>query len=53
MKYFFQAGQTVSPRPHMFVVEAGHNTYELLSEDVLSIRGFEKYTCNNYHLGNG
>lgn len=39
-------------RPQMKLVEPHQESYNEISADVLSIRGFQEYSCNEYHLGN-
>ena len=38
-------------RPQMKLVEPHQESYNEISADVLSIRGFQEYACNEYHLG--
>ena len=38
-------------RPQMKLVEPHQESYNEISADVLSIRGFQEYSCNEYHLG--
>ena len=51
MMSFVQGGRTVANRPHLRIIELGMNTSKEISNDALSIRGFEEYRCNDYHLG--
>ncbi|XP_046655188.1 vacuolar protein sorting-associated protein 41 homolog [Daphnia pulicaria] len=37
-------------RPQMKLVEPHQESYNEISADVLSIRGFQEYSCNEYHL---
>ncbi|XP_074658816.1 vacuolar protein sorting-associated protein 41 homolog [Tubulanus polymorphus] len=39
-----------SPRPHLRILAPEIVSYEELSNDALSIRGFNLYRCNDYHL---
>lgn len=38
-------------RPQMKLIEPHQETYNEISADVLSIRGFQDYFCYEYHLG--
>ena len=38
-------------RPQMKLVEPHQESYNEISADVLSIRGFQEYHCSDYHLG--
>lgn len=38
-------------RPQMKLIEPHQETYNEISADVLSIRGFQDYSCHEYHLG--
>ena len=38
-------------RPQMKLVETHQDNYTEISADVLSIRGFQEYSCRDYHLG--
>lgn len=38
-------------RPQMKLIEPLQETYHEISADVLSIRGFQDYSCREYHLG--
>ncbi len=38
-------------RPHLRVIEPNMEYYDEVSNDALSIRGFQEYRCNDYHLG--
>ena len=38
-------------RPQMKLVDPHQESYIEISADVLSIRGFQDYQCNEYHLG--
>jgi hypothetical protein len=38
-------------RPQMKLVEPEQEKYTEISADVLSIRGFQDYSCREYHLG--
>ncbi|KAK7508589.1 hypothetical protein BaRGS_00000155, partial [Batillaria attramentaria] len=40
----------VCKRPHLQIVEPYMNKYEEVSNDALSIRGFEEYRISDYHL---
>ena len=40
----------VSSRPHIRILEPLMHNYEEVSNDALSIRGFQEYRCNDYHL---
>ncbi|KAK3103437.1 hypothetical protein FSP39_019243 [Pinctada imbricata] len=39
-----------SKRPHLKVVRPGMEFYDEMSNDALSVRGFEEYKSNDYHL---
>ena len=41
----------VCKRPHLQIIDPGMNKYEEVSNDALSIRGFEEYRISDYHLG--
>ena len=41
----------ISQRPNLRILEAHMDYYEELSNDALSIRGYQEYRCNDYHLG--
>ncbi|XP_048239189.1 vacuolar protein sorting-associated protein 41 homolog [Haliotis rufescens] len=45
-----EGGRMVSNRPHLQVLDAGMNRFDEISNDALSIRGFQEYRCNDYHL---
>ncbi|KAJ8313760.1 hypothetical protein KUTeg_008321 [Tegillarca granosa] len=45
-----EGGRLVSKRPHLQILEPHMDTYEELSNDAISIRGFEEYSCNHYQL---
>ena len=38
-------------RPQMKLIEPHQDSYNEISADVLSIRGFQEYFCSEYHLG--
>lgn len=38
-------------RPQMKLIEPHQESYNEISADVLSIRGFQEYACSEYHLG--
>ncbi len=38
-------------RPLMKLVEPEVDSYNEISADVLTIRGFQEYSCRDYHLG--
>lgn len=38
-------------RPQMKLIEPHQESYNEISADVLSIRGFQEYSCSEYHLG--
>lgn len=38
-------------RPQMKLVEPHQESYNEISADVLSIRGYQEYSCSEYHLG--
>lgn len=38
-------------RPQMKLVEPHQESYNEISADVLSVRGFQEYSCSEYHLG--
>lgn len=39
-----------SSRPQLYIVEYRDNDYTDICTDSLSLRGYEKYTVNDYHL---
>ncbi|XP_035827939.1 vacuolar protein sorting-associated protein 41 homolog isoform X2 [Aplysia californica] len=45
-----EGGRTVANRPHLQILEPHMNYFEEISNDALSIRGFQEYRCNDYHL---
>ncbi|KAH9500097.1 Vacuolar protein sorting-associated protein 41 [Bulinus truncatus] len=45
-----EAGITQTERPHLQIVEPHNRTYDEISNDALSIRGFQLVRCNDYHL---
>ncbi|XP_069111688.1 vacuolar protein sorting-associated protein 41 homolog [Argopecten irradians] len=45
-----EGDRLVAQRPHLQVVKPSLNDYEEVSNDALSIRGFQEYKCNDYHL---
>ncbi|KAL8579065.1 hypothetical protein ACOMHN_036004 [Nucella lapillus] len=45
-----EGGRMVCKRPHLQIVDPGMNKYEEVSNDALSIRGFEEYRISDYHL---
>ena len=46
-----QGGKTIAGRPQLRIIEPHMHYYDELSNDALSIRGFQGYRCNDYHLG--
>ena len=48
----FQGGRTVANRPYLQILDPHMKKFEEVSSDALSIRGFQEYRCNDYHLGN-
>ncbi|XP_045167945.2 vacuolar protein sorting-associated protein 41 homolog isoform X2 [Mercenaria mercenaria] len=47
-----EGGKIMSSRPNLRIVDAHMEYFEELSNDALSIRGYQNYRCNDYHLGN-
>ncbi|XP_064648417.1 vacuolar protein sorting-associated protein 41 homolog [Lineus longissimus] len=45
-----ESGEFRANRPHLTIIEPHFNDYTDVSNDALSIRGFELYKCNDYHL---
>ncbi|PVD30846.1 hypothetical protein C0Q70_10121 [Pomacea canaliculata] len=45
-----EGGKMVCKRPHLRIIEPGLYTSEELSNDALTMRGFEEYRINDYHL---
>jgi len=45
-----EGGRMVANRPHLQVLEPHLKHFEEISNDALSIRGFQEYRCNDYHL---
>ncbi|XP_078703981.1 vacuolar protein sorting-associated protein 41 homolog isoform X2 [Branchiostoma floridae x Branchiostoma belcheri] len=43
-------GSQTSARPQLRILEPHMDTHEEISSDALSIRGFQEYRCNDYHL---
>lgn len=43
-------GRFTANRPHLQILEPHMKHFEEISNDALSIRGFEEYRCNDYHL---
>ena len=41
----------ISQRPNLRILEAHMEHYEELSNDALSIRGYQNLRSNDYHLG--
>ena len=41
----------MAQRPHLRILEIGMNYGYEVTNDALSIRGFQEYRCNDYHLG--
>ncbi len=46
-----QGSRVVAIRPHLRILEPSATSYDEVSNDALSIRGFQGYRCNDYHLG--
>ena len=47
-----KGGHVVAHRPQLRIVTPrGLNEPEEISADALSVRGFEQYRCDDYHLG--
>ncbi len=46
-----QGGKLISNRPHLRLLDPNFDYYDEVSNDALSIRGFQEYRCNDYHLG--
>ncbi|WAQ93716.1 VPS41-like protein [Mya arenaria] len=42
--------QSISSRPNLRIVDPHLNYYEEVSNDALTIRGYQNYRCNDYHL---
>ena len=38
-------------RPNLRIIDPNMDVYDEVSNDALSIRGFQEYRCNDYHLG--
>ena len=47
-----QGGKATAVRPHLRIIDPNMDFYDEISNDALSIRGFQGYRCNDYHLGN-
>ncbi|XP_013388215.1 vacuolar protein sorting-associated protein 41 homolog [Lingula anatina] len=45
-----EGGKVVANRPHLQVIDPKVDSYEEISDDALSIRGFQEYRCSDYHL---
>ena len=41
----------VAARPQLRIIEPHMHYYDEVTNDALSIRGFQRYKCNDYHLG--
>ena len=41
----------MAARPQLRIVEPHMHYYDEVTNDALSIRGFQRYKCNDYHLG--
>ena len=48
---FLQGGKLMANRPHLRIIDPKMDYYDEVSNDALSIRGFQEYRCNDYHLG--
>lgn len=46
-----QASKTTAGRPNLRIIEPNMQYYEEILNDALSIRGFQEYRANDYHLG--
>lgn len=42
---------SIGSRPQFRVLEPHGEDYTYLLTDTLSLRGFQEYRCNDYHLG--
>ena len=42
---------TIGSRPQFCVLEPHGEDYTLILKDILSLRGYQEYRCNDYHLG--
>ncbi|KAK7109649.1 hypothetical protein V1264_013653 [Littorina saxatilis] len=45
-----EGGRMVCKRPHLQILDPGMHKHEEVSNDALSIRGFEEYRISDYHL---
>ncbi|KAK2146463.1 hypothetical protein LSH36_606g03004 [Paralvinella palmiformis] len=45
-----ERGQMVAARPQLRIIEPHMHYYDEVTNDALSIRGFQRYKCNDYHL---
>jgi len=45
-----EGGRTVANRPYLQILDPHMKKFEEVSSDALSIRGFQEYRCNDYHL---
>ncbi|KAL5007431.1 hypothetical protein ScPMuIL_016237 [Solemya velum] len=45
-----EGGKLVASRPHLQIIKPCMDDYEEISNDALSIRGFQEYRSNDYHL---
>lgn len=46
-----QGSRSTAVRPYLRVIDPNMDFYDEISNDALSIRGFQGYRCNDYHLG--
>ena len=46
-----RGGKTTADRPHLRILDPKMDFCDELSNDALSIRGFQEYRCNDYHFG--
>ncbi|XP_060554893.1 vacuolar protein sorting-associated protein 41 homolog isoform X2 [Ruditapes philippinarum] len=47
-----EGNKSLSNRPNLRIVDAFMEYFEEVSNDALSIRGYQHYRCNDYHLEN-
>jgi len=48
---YYKFKESTSKRPQLQLVIPHMDDYEVISSDALSIRGYEEYKSNDYHLG--
>lgn len=49
--FIFKETVSIGSRPQLRVLEAHGEDYTLILSDTLTLRGYQEYRCNDYHLG--